>query len=125
MDAGNVLLRSKKKATIFFVQDVRRDPVLVSQSKIIFVQLLFLLLICCVIKVALSWSRLQIHYTVEDQIGTVSAIFWDKLATQLLGKTAVELKQLLKSVRNLSKVCVFWLIGFLFYFVRYEHNLFV
>ncbi|XP_054824801.1 uncharacterized protein LOC129322518 [Prosopis cineraria] len=39
--------------------------------------------------------KLKIHYTVEDETGKVTVVFWDKLAVQLLHKTVAELKAIL------------------------------
>lgn len=44
--------------------------------------------------------RLKVHYTVADDSGTASVVFWDKLATQIFGKTASEMKQILLSVSS-------------------------
>ncbi|KAI9089060.1 hypothetical protein K1719_029339 [Acacia pycnantha] len=45
---------------------------------------------------ALLSTVLKIHYTVVDETGCASVIFWDKLASQLLDRSSSELKQLLK-----------------------------
>ena len=54
------------------------------------------------------YSRLKIHYSVEDETGTASVVFWDKQATQILGKTAAEMKQILLSVGFNSYVLLNW-----------------
>lgn len=48
--------------------------------------------------------RLKVHYLVGDSTGTTSVVFWDKLAHELLNKTAPELKEIL------LKACVFVLL---------------
>ncbi|KAI9112501.1 hypothetical protein K1719_016424 [Acacia pycnantha] len=40
--------------------------------------------------------KMKLHYLVRDKTGSVSVIFWDKLAVQLVKKTASELKCLVK-----------------------------
>lgn len=45
-----------------------------------------------------SFVRLKAQYAVSDDSGQVSIVFWDKLAVQLIGKTAAELKALSKEV---------------------------
>ncbi|KAI9078599.1 hypothetical protein K1719_039437 [Acacia pycnantha] len=41
-------------------------------------------------------DRIKAHYTIADNSGVASVIFWDKLGVELLGKTAAELKAILK-----------------------------
>ncbi|XP_028794361.1 uncharacterized protein LOC114749978 [Neltuma alba] len=38
-------------------------------------------------------SKLRVHYTVMDESGKVTIVFFDKLAVQYIGKTAVELEK--------------------------------
>ena len=42
--------------------------------------------------------RLKLHYSVFDSTGSISVVFWDRLAVQLLNKTASQLKFLIKEV---------------------------
>ncbi|XP_054782777.1 replication factor A protein 1-like [Prosopis cineraria] len=49
----------------------------------------------CKKKPASIETKLKLHYTVEDETGKVNVVFWDKLAIQLLGQTATELKVIL------------------------------
>ncbi|KAK4278435.1 hypothetical protein QN277_016281 [Acacia crassicarpa] len=44
--------------------------------------------------------KMRIHYLVKDKTGSASVIFWDKLAVQLVKKTASELIHLLKKDDN-------------------------
>ena len=43
--------------------------------------------------------RMKVHYLVGDDSGTASVIFWDRLAMQLIGKSARELKLKLDEVK--------------------------
>lgn len=52
------------------------------------------------------FCRLKVHYIVGDSSGSVSVVFWDRLARQLLNKTAAELKE------GFARVC--FCIDFLF-----------
>lgn len=47
-------------------------------------------------------DRMKLHYTVEDESGTVSVVFWDKHATQLVDYTASQLQFILKEVDDAS-----------------------
>ena len=42
--------------------------------------------------------RLKLHYRVFDSSGSISVVFWDRLAVQLINKTASQLQFLLKEV---------------------------
>ncbi|KAI9114219.1 hypothetical protein K1719_014869 [Acacia pycnantha] len=47
--------------------------------------------------------KMKLHYLVRDKTGSVSVIFWDKLAVQLVKKTASELKCLVKEMNDFNK----------------------
>lgn len=49
-----------------------------------------------------QYNRLKLHYVVSDDSGSMSIVFWDKLATQLLDYTATQLEFLLKEVIDYS-----------------------
>lgn len=49
------------------------------------------------------------HYLVGDATGTASVVFWDKLARELLHKTAPELKAVL------ARVLALYIIGYCYF----------
>ncbi|KAK4281939.1 hypothetical protein QN277_013379 [Acacia crassicarpa] len=50
--------------------------------------------------------KMRINYLVKDKTGSASVIFWDKLAVQLVKKTASELIHLLKKVTTYDNLCI-------------------
>lgn len=46
--------------------------------------------------------RLKLHYCVEDESGSSSVVFWDRLAVQLINKTASQFKFLAQEVNQLT-----------------------
>lgn len=112
MDVPSVPLNLGMRVTHWFVPIVRRSQKLLNQSKgemqlyiitnspNIFVPHVFAALTShtYLAMISLSECRLKIHYTIGDETGTASVVFWDKLASQLLDKSAAELKQILMTV---------------------------
>ena len=52
-----------------------------------------------IITFLLMLIRMKVHYLVGDDSGTASVIFWDRLAMQLIGKSAREMKLKLDEVK--------------------------
>ena len=53
-----------------------------------------------IINFLLMFNRMKVHYLVGDDSGTTSVIFWDRLAMQLIGKSAREMKLKLDEVSS-------------------------
>ena len=47
---------------------------------------------------------MKLTFTAKDDSGTALVTFWDELATQLMGKTVLQLKQELPEVHNIQKL---------------------
>ena len=55
---------------------------------------------------------MKVHYLVGDDSGTTSVIFWDRLAMQLIGKSAREMKLKLDEVNIDQLVILIFVYGY-------------
>ena len=47
---------------------------------------------------------MKVHYIIRDESGSSSIVFWDRLASQLFGKSATEMKLKLDEARHVIQV---------------------
>lgn len=93
----------KWRETHFFALDARESLMPWNLSNVFMVVVIHFSMYdhTCINWVIHYFFRLKVHYLVNDDTGSCSVVFWDKLATELLHQSAAELKQMLIAVMKI------------------------